>query len=194
LSNRKLRSTQAVTLFFVPVTDGAERLESIDIAEVQSTDQQDYFGLYKDAKTALHAAAEICRAHRLCLKTLGLESGRGSGGHEGSCFAFQLGRCKGACVGKEPASLHNARARLAFAANRVASWPFRGRVAVIESDWRGCQDWHVLEQWRYLGTVRDESDAQDLRLDHQHPFDADIYRILRRFLDDPGQARIVELL
>lgn len=193
LSNRKLRSHQAVTLYFNPAPDGTERLESIDITDVASTDQQDYFGLYKDTKTALHAAAEICRAHRLCPKSLGLEPGRGAGGDDGSCFAYQLGRCKGACVGKEPAALHNARARLAFAANRIASWPFRGRVAVVESDWRGCQDWHVLEQWRYLGTAREESDAHDLRVSHEHPFDPDIYRILRRFFDDPGQARIVEL-
>ena len=193
LSNRKLRSTQAVTLFFVPSADGAERLESMDISDVQSTDRQDYFGLYKDSKTALHAAAEICRAHRLCPKVLGLEAGRGSGSDDGSCFAYQLSRCKGACVGKEPAALHNARARLAFAANRIASWPFRGRVAVVESDWRGCQDWHVIEQWRYLGTAREESDARELSLGNEHPFDADIYRILRRLFSDPGQARIVEL-
>mgnify|MGYP003350040908 FL=1 len=70
---------------------------------------------------------------------------------------------------------------------------FRSRVVVIESDWRGCHDFHVLDRWRYLGTVREESEANELRLCNEHAFDPDIYRILRRFFESPGTARILEL-
>ena len=136
---------------------------------------------------------EICRAHRLCPKTLGLEAGRGAAVDGASCFAFQVGRCKGACCGKESIRTHNARARIALASTRIAGWPFPGRVAVIESDWRGCHDFHVLDRWRYLGTVREESDARELQAGKEHGFDPDIYRILRRFFENPGKARILEL-
>jgi DNA polymerase III subunit epsilon len=194
LNNKKLKTQNAVTLRFAALPDGRERLQIADLSEASNTEANDYFGLYKDGKAALRAAEEICRAHRLCPKTLGLESGRGAEDDGASCFAYQLGRCKGACVGSESPALHNARARLAFAGSRIASWPFRGRVAVIESDWRGCQDFHVLENWRYLATVHDETDARQVSATHEIDFDPDIYRILRRFFDDPGPARIVEFV
>jgi hypothetical protein len=64
---------------------------------------------------------------------------------------------------------------------------------VIETDWRGCQDFHVLSDWRYLGTTQDEATVGEFNSVAGIDFDPDIYRILRRFLDDPGQTRIVEL-
>ena len=194
LNNKKLKSQVAITLCLVGAPDGKERLQALEMSAARSAGLADCFGLYKDTKSALRAAEEICRAHRLCPKTLGLETGRGAEEEGASCFSHQLGRCKGACVGLEPAALHNARARLAFANTRLSSWPFRGRVAVIESDWRGCHDFHVLDDWRYLGTVHDETEARELTAIQESAFDPDIYRILRRFFDDPGQSRIVELV
>ncbi|MEI6458454.1 MAG: exonuclease domain-containing protein [Pseudomonadota bacterium] len=194
LHNRRLRNAHAVTLHFVPGSQGLDRLDVVAIEQSTVISEGDYFGLYKDAKTALRAAEEICRAHRLCPKALGLDAGRGVSDEGASCFAYQLGRCKGACLGHEAPGLHNVRARVAFASSRIVPWPFRGRVAVVESDWRGCQDFHVIEGWRYLGTVRDEMDARELIPVDSADFDPDIYRILRRFFDDPGQARVVELV
>ena len=193
LNNRKLKSPAAMTLCLMRVPDGSERLLPVEMADARASGREDCFGLYKDAKSALRAAEEICRAHRLCPKTLGLETGRGADAEGASCFAHQLGRCKGVCVGLEPVALHNARVRLAFANTRISTWPFRGRVAVIESDWRGCHDVHVLDDWRYLGTVHEETEARELSVPQESAFDPDIYRILRRFFDDTGQCRIVEL-
>ena len=48
----------------------------------------------------------------------------------------------------------------------------------------------MLDDWRWLGTVREFDEARSVCDDA--PFDADIYRILKRFLAEPG-ARIVEL-
>ncbi|MBS0395337.1 MAG: hypothetical protein JSR54_11965, partial [Proteobacteria bacterium] len=118
--------------------------------------------------------------------------GGGAEGDAGSCFAYQLRRCRGACVGEEPAARHDARVRLALAATRLRPWPFRGRVLVAERDWRGEEQLHVLERWRYLGTVR-EADAADGLAADAVPFDPDIYRILKRFLAAPAGARIIEL-
>jgi hypothetical protein len=95
-------------------------------------------------------------------------------------------------VGKEPIAVHHARARIALAPIKLKAWPFRGRVVVAERDWRGEEDLIVLAGWCYLGTVRGEEEARELRAETA-VFDADIYRILKRFLADPGQRRIVEL-
>ena len=81
--------------------------------------------------------------------------------------------------------------RLALASLRMKPWPYASRIVVAERDWRGLEDWHVLDGWRYLGTVREFESATDVR--DEAPFDADVYRILQRFLATPGGARIVEL-
>ena len=148
--------------------------------------------MYRDRRAAARALEEIVRAHQLCARVLGLERGGGTDGATGSCFAYQLKRCRGACVGAEPAALHNARLRLALAAARLKPWPYRGRILVAERDWRGEQDLHVLERWRYLGTVREADDAGGLDVDAV-PFDPDVYKILKRFLAAPAGARIIEL-
>jgi DNA polymerase III subunit epsilon len=146
-----------------------------------------HFGTFRSKRDAQKALDEIVRAHQLCRKALGLEPG------EGSCFGFQVGRCRGVCSGREPAALHAARAQLAFAPQRLKPWPFRGRLAVCERDWRGEQELHVFDQWRYLGTVRDEDSLAAL----DRPaggFDIDTYRILERFLRKPApRTRLVEL-
>ena len=51
---------------------------------------------------------------------------------EGSCFAYQVGKCKGACVGKEPLILHDMRLQLALSSLKLKSWPFPGRIALRE--------------------------------------------------------------
>ncbi len=50
----------------------------------------------------------------------------------GSCFALQLGKCRGACAGKEPLILHAMRLKLALSVAEDQSWPFPGRIALRE--------------------------------------------------------------
>jgi DNA polymerase-3 subunit epsilon len=146
-----------------------------------------FHGIFRSKRDATKALDEIVRAHQLCRKALGLEAG------EGSCFGFQVGRCRGPCAGKEPGALHAARAQMAFTPHRLRPWPFRGRVAVCERDWRGEQELHVFDQWRHLGTARDDAGLEELGRG-ERGFDIDTYRILERFLRKPvPRTRLVEL-
>ena len=193
LHNRRLRAAGACWTLRLAAVPGAP--DAVEIAELDALDaaaQQEVYGLYRDRRAAARALEEIVRAHQLCARVLGLERGGGTDGAAGSCFAYQLERCRGACVGAEPPALHNARLRLALAAARLKPWPYRGRILVAERDWRGEQDLHVLERWRYLGTVRDAGDAEGLDVEAV-PFDPDVYKILKRFLAAPAGARIIEL-
>ena len=191
LHNRRLRGSPATwTLALLPAGEGApSRVDAVEFDALEPAARDEVYGLFRDAKTAKRALTEIVRAHQLCAKAVGLEAS------EGSCFAYQLKRCKGACVGREPALLHDTRVRLALAAQRVKPWPYRGRVAVVERDWRGEEDYHVLDGWRYLGTARDLDSAA--RLDDDAPFDVDVYKILKRFLGEVAKgesaAKLVEL-
>jgi DNA polymerase-3 subunit epsilon len=170
----------------------ASRLEAVELDAIDEAARAETYGLYRDRRAAMRAAEEIVRAHQLCARVLGVEPGGGADGGGGSCFGYQVGRCRGACVGRESGALHDTRVRLALASQRLKPWPYRGRVLVAERDWRGQEDLHVLEGWRYLGTVREAEDAAGLDPDAV-PFDADVYRILKKFLASPGGARILEL-
>jgi DNA polymerase-3 subunit epsilon len=192
--NRRLRGSDATwTLRLVPAEgvgspadERPSRAEIVELDALEPRERDEVYGTFRDRKTARRALDEIVRAHQLCIRALGLEDG------EGSCFAYQLKRCKGACVGREPARLHDTRVRLALAGLRMKPWPYRGRVVVAERDWRGEEDLHVLDGWRWLGTVKDLDEARGVR-DDEARFDADVYRILKRFLADPAGTRIVEL-
>jgi DNA polymerase-3 subunit epsilon len=193
LHNRRLRAAgPAWTLRLVGAAGAPEQVEIIELDALDAGGQQEVYGLYRDRRSAARALEEIVRAHQRCARVLGLERGAGADAAAGSCFAYQLKRCRGACVGAEPAALHNARVRLALAATKLRPWPYRGRILVAERDWRGEQDLHVLERWRYLGTVREPDDAAGLDAEAV-PFDPDVYRILKRFLAAPDGARIIEL-
>jgi DNA polymerase-3 subunit epsilon len=133
------------------------------------------FGLFRSSKDAGKALVDIARAGQLCLKVMGLEQGAGS------CFGYQVGRCRGACVGKEPALLHATRLQLALSSLKLQAWPFPGRIALRETAAFGPTEWHVLDDWDYLGTARDDDELGELAASARVPrLDPDVYRILVR--------------
>jgi DNA polymerase-3 subunit epsilon len=68
---------------------------------------------------------------------------------------------------------------MALSALKLKPWPFPGRVAIAE----GRADFHVLDHWVYLGTARSEDELDELRAKTADAaFDADVYRILVRYL------------
>jgi DNA polymerase-3 subunit epsilon len=159
----------------------------VEAAAIDSVDRADLmqcFGVFHSEKDARKALADIARAQHLCLKVLGFEDG------PGSCFAYQVGKCKGACVGKEPLILHNTRLQLALSSLKLKAWPFPGRIALRERDARGGApgfargtELHVLDHWTYLGTARTEEQLAELRAgDPSIAFDVDVYKILVRYL------------
>jgi DNA polymerase-3 subunit epsilon len=159
----------------------AAAIDGVDLADLTHC-----FGVFHSEKDARKALGDIARAHQLCLKVLGLEDG------VGSCVAFQLGTCKGACMGKEPLMLHNMRLQLALSSLKLKPWPFPGRVALRERDPRDggfggarADEFHVLEHWAYLGTARSEDELAALRAKSGcGAFDADVYRILARYFSN----------
>lgn len=153
----------------------------------------DWFGLYRSEREARSGLTKLAREAKLCLKLLGLESG------EGSCFGFQIGRCAGACNGKEPPIRHAMRLKIALLPSKLKSWPYAGPVAVHEGSGFGLSQVHVIDQWQYLGSVNldDAAEIADLeRFRPRHPplhgFDVDAYRLLSRHLTPA--ARNVRLL
>jgi len=158
------------------------QVEAVAIDGVDFADLMQCFGVFHSERDARKAQSDIARAHQLCLKVMGLEDG------VGSCFAYQVGKCRGACLGKEPLILHNTRLQLALSSLKLKSWPFPGRVALRERGPRAGMpeymrdtDLHVVDHWAYLGTARTEEELAELgSKETGAAFDVDVYRILMR--------------
>lgn len=149
-----------------------------------------HFGLFKTNKKAKGKLSQLAKEHQLCEKLLGLESGKGS------CFAYQLKRCRGACAGKESTMQHRIRLMQALLPLRNQTWPFDGRVGIREiSADRKKTDFHLFEHWCYLGTVKHEDELHQLNLfeDNELIFDLDTYHILVAYLNKTKNPDIVPI-
>jgi DNA polymerase III subunit epsilon len=186
------RPSDCVTLRLA--ADHAGLIETRRIDSLAAADLEDSFGVFHSPQDARKALTDIARARELCLKVLGLEQS------EGSCFALQVGKCRGACSGKEPLILHRMRLQLALASLKIKSWPFPGRIGLREGGGRGGGrgavhsdahggapggEIHVLDHWTYLGTARSEEELAALSTrEAGFAFDVDVYRILMRYFSN----------
>jgi DNA polymerase-3 subunit epsilon len=190
LHNRRLKNTAGSFTLRLGAA-GADRAGLLAVDAFDPAALSECFGLFHSRKDAVKALTDIARAQQLCLKLLGLETGAGS------CFAHQVGKCRGACVGKEPVIMHRMRVQLALSALKLKPWPFPGRIGLRERDWRGDTDLHVCDNWVYLGTARSDEELADLSGGGgaggavgasavMPDFDPDVYRILtRHFAKNP---------
>lgn len=161
LLNRRMRDSGELWAIVLR-EDGAMPLASIEMLDAIDDPGASY-GMFRRRVDAARALDGLLREHELCARWLGIENG------EGSCIGFQLGRCRGVCVGREPPALHAVRARLALAGLKRREWPFAGPIGIRERDWRGVEETHSFDRWCYA----------------DEPFDLDIYRIVTGFLDRP---------
>jgi DNA polymerase-3 subunit epsilon len=184
LYNRQLRGSRQVFTWVVADDGASPELAPMDLLPL-TFESSDAFGLYRSEAAARKALRNAAAEHSLCLKILGLEK------TPGSCFAHQLGRCAGACVGKEDLRLHAARLKIALAGERVRNWPYRGAVGIRERSANGIEQLHVIDRWRHVATI-EEVDALPSRRSLQ-PFDVDVYQILCRYLRARARPNVVDL-
>lgn len=168
--NRVLRRNDEQCFWqLLEVRAGEWRPQLLLSSELGAQRGEQLYGPFKTAREAKKTLHELAREHRLCHGLLGLEKlkpGR-------PCFAHQVQQCKGACVGKEPVSFHSARLMAALARLQLRTWPFPGPAWLREGN-----EVLLFDQWRHLGTVRDDAEFHALLENPLPPFDRDIYRIL----------------
>jgi excinuclease Cho len=172
--NKKLRRTRAVcTLRLAGDGEASSAPQVVHAHELDFTRTEGLYGLFATRRSALEKLRELVDWHQLCAVMTGLEKvapGR-------PCFARQLARCHGACVGAEPAQAHAGRLRLALEALRVRVWPYPGAVGIVEES-DGCRQTHVIDHWLYLGSIDGAGGACKLTRPARRVFDVDSYRIL----------------
>ncbi|MGC9457125.1 MAG: exonuclease domain-containing protein [Halothiobacillaceae bacterium] len=184
LFNRRLRRTRRVCA--LTWTGLAEPPRVVDLLGRESLPTRDLYGLYRNRRQARDQLATLAETHGLCPRLLGLESGRGA------CFSSQLGRCRGACCGRESPESHQQRLAEALAPLRLRDWPYAGPVGIEEqTPGQGLWRMHVVDRWCYLGTANTRKEAEKLARTGAGRLDLDLYRILLRFM--PPDAPVVPL-
>ena len=188
LHNAQLRRRKSFGVLRLPSLREAPEFVKLDDIDwdARAPGAEPLYGPFASPRAARDLLESIAAEEGLCWRLLGWEK-RG-----GPCFARQVRKCRGACVGEETPEAHNVRLATALEARRIPDWPFPGPVAIVERDAaRGIEEAHVVHQWRHLGTARDESELEALVSSRRLPeFDPDILKVLRRWLDEhPGRAR-----
>ena len=117
---------------------------------------------------------ELAGAHRLCHSILGLEKVKAGK----PCFAYQVKKCKGACVGDEPLAAHTIRLAQPLSRLKLKSWPHRGPAWLKEGN-----DVLVVDHWCYLGSAKSDDELWSLLEEGRPQFDRDTYRILSKVAD-----------
>jgi DNA polymerase-3 subunit epsilon len=101
------------------------------------------------------------------------------------CFARQLKKCLGACVGHESPEAHALRLRMAMEQLKLKTWPYDSAVGIQEGD-----DLHLVDRWCYLGTAKSEQEIAVLLARGRPVFDRDSYLVLSKALKT---NKVVEL-
>ncbi len=143
--------------------------------------QDNLYGLYHSQREALKALRGLADQHQLCLSILGFEKTT----KDRPCFAHQLKKCKGACIGLEKPLAHAARLMMAMNKLKLATWPYHGAIGIQEGN-----ELHVIDHWCYLGTAKHESEIHELLGAGRPAFDRDTYMTLHKALK---KAKVVAL-
>ena len=154
------------------------------------------YGPFGSRASVKRRMTDLATEHKVCLKVMGLEGGR-KRAHDGApCFNFQLRRCRGACVGTETRAEHAARLEELLLPWLLPHWPHPNAIALVERNSERFQEqWHVFDQWCWLGTVKSLTAALELARAAPRVFEADAARLAVQALSDrsPWVLATVEL-
>jgi DNA polymerase-3 subunit epsilon len=170
--NQRLRRRAEMVALSVAAEPEAPDYVRSDVIEADAL--ENLYGPFASRRQAREALRAVAAEAALCWTALGLER------RSGPCFARQLRKCAGACVGAEPPAAHHARLREALARYALKPWPYAGTIGVLESSPIGERtELHMFRDWCWLGTARDESELYTiLEAPPRCTFDLDIYRLL----------------
>jgi DNA polymerase-3 subunit epsilon len=176
LHNHRLRrKLNAVFVHFPDLAAAPVMLANKDIDwSARGNGSEALYGPFQAKLNVRKLLEDLAGEHGLCWRQLGWEK-RG-----GPCFARQVKKCRGACIGEESALQHNLRLVTALAPWKVAEWPWPGRVVIRERHPQGRLDEaHVFERWCHLGTARSEDELEGLlEARAEIDFDPDVYKIV----------------
>lgn len=172
LFNRMLRRVTSYAILLKQTGEDGYATISVKSGNISmQTDLNNIYGLYESRTKAKKRLEELTRTFQLCPKLMGIEKGKGA------CFSYSLGRCKGACIGKEPVEIYNRRFEIALETTRLEQWPFDTPITVPINE---SGESVVIHNWIVQGFLSEQGEFS--YSDEKALFDLDEYKIVRRFL------------
>ena len=171
--NRRLREKQMVYVLKTGKNSKGYSTLKTEMLNVRDIDPDSVFRIFNSKSGLKEYLVSFCDKYKLCPKLLSLESG------SGSCFAHKLGKCKGACVGRENKTLYNGRFLIATVQERqFKKWPFQGVIEITEDN-KEEEMWERFrfDRWSLVGRENNRGKAETF----EPVFDIDIYSILSRY-------------
>ena len=176
--NRKLRQARRLVVVKELDKNGYKGVIIEDLVEILPNQTREIITTSKSKKQAQEYLHFLAEEHSLCKKLLGLEKGKGA------CFAYRLGKCKGACIGKESPLAYNARAIIAFSQNKIKDWPFPGPIVITEKNTlEKTTDAFLVDKWCLLGKKTSDENVDGVFEEKDYRFDMDTYKILLGFFN-----------
>ena len=172
--NRMLRRVRTLTATEKHTDDrGYHTLSLTQLTMADVPNYPNIVALHPRRSNAKNSLLTTVKTYDLCPKLCGLESPRGA------CFAYQLGKCRGACIGKEPADSYNRRLDAAYSGRSVDDWPHDGPILLRE---QAAATGYLVNNWIIEGVVTAEADSEPTLTRYPREFDLDAYTILRSYL------------
>lgn len=141
------------------------------VVDYEDVARNSVHGLFASRRTAEAGWRAQIKRHGLCPSLLGIEKTTLAR----ACFAYQLGHCRGACIGLETPRAHARRVHKALRQLDQYAWPYAGPIGIPENDGQLHQV-HVVERWSYLGSLSEYQPV--LRLPDSIGLDVDTFKIL----------------
>lgn len=186
LRNHRLRKNRQIV--FIRLSDLANPPEMVPFAEFDPGNTAGMYGPFPAKPRAKAMLQALAADHGLCWKALGVQQS------EGACFARQLHRCRGACVGEESIMQHNLRLLDALSEHRFPAWPWDGPIAVKETHPdHGWERLYLVNRWCHLGTATNDEEIRDLlesKSVNEPEFDPDVYKVLRKYLSQADKVNV----
>jgi len=181
-NRRSLSRRKLVMIKKVLTKENYLSVEVESLGRLSPSDLRDILGIFRTAKKAKEFLWSTAGEHELCPKIMGLEKGKGS------CFYVGLGKCHGACAGKESAHSYNDRFMRAFATSGIRAWPFSGPILIEEKSGSTEGEAFLVDQWCMVGSFKFDDTGAERFLPADYVFDYDSYKILMEHLLRPGKS------
>lgn len=174
LYNRQLRKISKLLLVRQqPDSAGYMTVMIEESSDIDPNTASDILAVYPRRSRAKDSLNDLAKTFELCPKLLGLEKS------SGACFMYQLHKCRGACVGKEPAAIYNHRLLTAFENQRIRAWPYKGAIMLEEALDGDTTHAIIVDKWCVIGELTQEPYCEPVLVTSQKLFDLDTYKILQ---------------
>lgn len=172
--NRQLREARECVALIKKEDTNYHTIELKRIRLPITGDSGRIVSLYPSMKKAKETIHEILKEKHICPIVSGLEKG------PGPCFNFQIGKCDGACTGKESALKHNLKLIEALGNYFIPKWPFDGEIAIREESEDVSELIHI-NNWMHVGTTL-VSQGDAVFKKKENVIYTDTVKILKKFL------------